>query len=95
MLLDDEEKPKHGTKNGGKANSRVVDPEILVLVRDIKQADDEAEEKRLDAEDTFEQAERSMSTAGAREGARKALETYDLHEKAIRKAEAAVRKTAV
>ena len=68
-----------------------IDPEVLATVRDVKEADDEAETKRLDAEDTFERAERTMSTAGAREGARKALETYDLHEKAIRKAEAATR----
>jgi hypothetical protein len=92
VLLDKEAKPKRTrTRSNSKANSRTIDPEILATVRDIKKADDEAEEKRLDAEDTFEQAERSMSTSGAREGARKALETYDLHEKAIRKAEAVLR----
>ena len=46
---------------------------------------------RLDAEDTFTEGERRMSTDMAREGAGKALATYDLHEKAIRKAEAAAR----
>ena len=57
----------------------------------MKEADDTAETKRLDAEDTFDEAERRLSTEGARQGARKALETYDLHEAAIRKAEAATR----
>ena len=60
-------------------------------MKGVKEADDTAETKRLDAEDAFDEAERRMSTAMAREGARKALETYDLHEKAIRKAEAAAR----
>ncbi len=96
VLLDEEEKPKGSrAKSTGKKSARALDPDVLATVREVKEADDEAESKRLDAEDTFEQAERSMSTAGAREGARKALETYDLHEKAIRKAEAVVRKTTV
>jgi hypothetical protein len=92
LLLEQEERPKHGhARKVSKSNGRAIDQEILATVRAIKEADDEAETKRLDAEDTFEQAERSMSTAGAREGARNALETYDLHEKAIRKAEAIAR----
>jgi hypothetical protein len=91
-LLDEEEKAKRTHVKTGKPR-RKVDPEILAVVRGVKHADDEAENKRLDAEDTFDEAEKRMSTALAREGARKALETYDLHEKAIRKAEAAVRST--
>lgn len=90
FLLDEEEKPKSRNAKSNKTHRRTIDAATLALVREIKQADDEAETKRLDAEDTFERAERSMSTAGAREGARKALETYDLHEKAIRKAETAL-----
>jgi hypothetical protein len=46
---------------------------------------------RLDAEDTFDEGERKLSVSMARDGARKALATYDLHEKAIRRAEAAAR----
>ena len=55
------------------------------------EADEETEIQRLDAEDTFAEGERQLSTSMAREGAGKALATYDLHEKAIRKAEAAAR----
>ena len=55
-------------------------------------ADEETETMRLDAEDTFAEGERKLSVAMAREGAKKALATYDLHESAIRKAEAAARK---
>jgi hypothetical protein len=53
-----------------------------------KEADDDAYNAHEDAEDIFAEAEKRMSTSGAREGARKALEAYDLHEAAIRKAEA-------
>ena len=67
------------------------DPELLAIAQKVLEADEETERMRLDAEDTFAEGERQMSTAMAREGAGKALATYDLHEKAIRKAEAAAR----
>ncbi|MBV8051651.1 MAG: hypothetical protein JOZ80_10710 [Acidobacteriaceae bacterium] len=62
---------------------------VRLAAKDLKQADDEAERARLDAEHTFDEAERRMSTDMAREGARKALRTYDLREVAIQKSEAA------
>jgi hypothetical protein len=88
VLLDEEQKSK---TTRGRKGGPAIDPEILSMVRGVKEADDVAETKRLDAEDTFDEAERRLSTDMAREGARKALETYDLHEAAIRKAEAAAR----
>lgn len=66
-----------------------ISPAIRLAAKHIKQADDEAERARLDAEDTFDEAERRMSTDLAREGAGKALRTYELREAAIRKSEAA------
>ena len=42
---------------------------------------------RLDAEGTFDEAERRLSAAVAREGAQKAIASWELREKAIRKAE--------
>jgi len=74
-----------------KGAAKPSDPEILAIAQKVLEADEETERQRLDAEDTFAEGERQMSTSMAREGARKALATYDLHEKAIRKAEAAVR----
>ncbi|HUI84951.1 MAG TPA: hypothetical protein VL240_12045 [Candidatus Binatia bacterium] len=65
-----------------------IDPKVLAAVTRIREADDEAYNAHEDAEDVFAEAERKMSTAMAREGARKALEAYDRHEAAIRKAEA-------
>jgi hypothetical protein len=46
----------------------------------------------MDAEQTFEDAERQMSAGLARQGAVKAIECWDLREKAIRKAEALARR---
>jgi hypothetical protein len=84
-LVDEEfSAAKKGKK---KSSFDGVDPAMLKTAKDVKAAFDDKETCRLDAEDTFDEAERKMSTEGARQGARKALETYDLHESAIRKAE--------
>jgi len=80
---------KPGAKT--KAAAKPSDPELLAIAQRVLEADQEAESMRLEAEDTFAEGERHMSTTMAREGAGKALATYDLHEKAIRKAEAAAR----
>lgn len=72
-----------------KAAGNGIDPELMKLAREVRKADVIAEQCRLDAEDLFAEAEKKMSTEGARQGAKKALERYDLHEAAIKKAEAA------
>jgi len=80
-----------GKKNVKAAAGKTNDAEILAAVTAVKQADDDAYNAHEDAEDVFAEAEKKMSTSMAREGARKALEAYDLHEAAIRKAEALAR----
>jgi hypothetical protein len=67
------------------------DSELMAAVKQVKEADDDAYNAHEDAEDIFAEAEKRMSASGAREGARKALIAYDLHEAAIRKAEALAR----
>jgi hypothetical protein len=91
--LELDAKPKRARRNSEskKEESESIDPEIRLTARRLKEADDAAERARLDAEDTFDEAERQMSASLAREGARKALITYDLREHAIRKSEAAAR----
>jgi hypothetical protein len=69
-----------------------VDPQIKLMIKKVKQADDIAYNARMDAEDTFDEAERKLSAGLARQGAFKAIEAYDLREKAIRRAEAVARK---
>jgi len=77
-----------------KDEAKNVDPQIKQAVQKVKEADDEAETARLDAEDTFVQAERQMSAGMAREGAQKAIDSWELRMKAIRKAEALAKKAA-
>jgi len=77
-----------------KEEAKDVDPQIKQAVKEVKEADDKAENARLDAEDTFEEAERQLSARMAREGAQKAIHSWELRMKAIRKAEA-ISKTTV
>jgi len=65
-----------------------ADPEIVQLIEKVIEADHAAHHARMDAEETFDHAERIMSTDLAREGCKKAIHSWELHEKAIRKAEA-------
>ncbi len=64
-----------------------ADSQVALFVRKVKEADDEASRARMDAENTFDEAERLLSTSLAREGCQKAINSWDLHERAIRKAE--------
>lgn len=80
-----------GRNNGNNQHnslSQAVDSEVRLIVKKIKEADDEAYQARMDAEDTFDQAEKQLSTSLARDGCRKAILSWELHERAIRKAEA-------
>jgi len=81
-------------KGNGHAEVKISDAKILSAVKRIAEADDDAYNAHENAEEVFAEAERKMSTSMAREGARKALEAYDLHEAAIRKAESLVREKA-
>ncbi|MGA9210928.1 MAG: hypothetical protein WB347_24275 [Terriglobales bacterium] len=69
------------------ASQAEPDAEIPNAVKQVKRADDEAFRARMDAESTFDEAERQLSTSMAREGCRKAIYSWELHEKAIRIAE--------
>jgi hypothetical protein len=62
-----------------------------LIATQSKEKDDEAYCARMDAEATFDLAEKQLSTRLAREGCRKAIYSWDLHEKAIRKAETVIR----
>jgi hypothetical protein len=91
QLVDQDDNPKRARKQARdkkKEEAQNADPRIMAAVKRVKEADDEAYNAHEDAEDVFAEAERKMSTSGAREGARMALVAYDRHEEAIRKAEA-------
>ena len=72
-------------QNKGRDNPS--DGTIPNAVKQVKRADDEALGARMEAESTFDEAERQLSTSMAREGCRKAIYSWELHEKAIRMAE--------
>jgi hypothetical protein len=75
-----------------KEDAKDVDPEVKRAVQRVKEADDDAYNARMDAEETFDEAERRMSAGMAREGAEKAIDSWERREKAIRKAEVLARR---
>jgi hypothetical protein len=72
---------------GGRVSHPAIDAKIKLLAKRVKQADDEAYQAHLDAEETFDLADRRLSTSLAREGAKKAILSWVLFEKAIVMAE--------
>jgi len=80
--------------NGNGSTSQDTNAQAILSVKKVKEADDEAYAARMDAEETFDIAEKQLSTALAREGCRKAIRSWELQEKAIRKAEALISSTA-
>jgi hypothetical protein len=81
-----------GGRNNGRA--REIAPEIKIAVRKLKDAEDEAHAARMQAEETFDRADRRMSTSMACEGAQQAIDAWEQREKVIRKAESLGRKMA-
>jgi hypothetical protein len=79
-------------KAAGNGGVRGLDQELRSALQELKRAEEAAEASRLDAEATFDEAERRLSASMAREGAQKAITSWELREKAIRKAESLGRK---
>ena len=71
-------------------NSENNESQAMKIAKLVKKADEAAHRARMDAEATFDEAERELSTRLAREGCRKAITSWELHEAAIRKAETAL-----
>jgi hypothetical protein len=67
-----------------------ADPQLKLLAEKIKEADEAARRARMDAEETFDEAERLLNVGLAQEGCQKAIHAWALHEKAIHKAETAM-----
>lgn len=61
--------------------SEAIDPEVRVLVRKVRDADDEAHRARMDAEATFDEADRQMNLSLAREGCGKAIRSLGVARK--------------
>jgi hypothetical protein len=79
------------TKRPANGGSPIVpNSQVILRAKKARDANDEAHHARMDAEQTFDLAEKQLSTALAREGCRKAILSWELHERAIRKAEALI-----
>jgi len=76
------------TRRQSDTPSQAIDGQVRLFAKKVKEADDAAYRARMDAEDTFDEAERQLNTDLAREGCQKAIESWELHERAIRMAEA-------
>jgi hypothetical protein len=87
----DAKQGRQKANSGKKEETLKIDSQIMLAAKRVKEADDDAYNAHEDAEDLFAEAEKRMSTSMAREAAGKALVAYDLHEAAIRKAEALAR----
>lgn len=87
--------PLAGTRSARREppSTSALDSEAALMARKSKESDDEASRARMDAEKSFDDAERQLSTSLAREGCRKAIHAWHLHEMAIQKAEAVIRQT--
>ena len=72
--------------------AKAIEAETKALAGRLKTEDDEAFQARMAAEETFDEAERKMSTALARQGSEQAISAYEMREKFIRRAEAAARR---
>ncbi len=60
--------------------------DLLKRFQSVRKADQEAAAARMDAEKTFDDAEKQLSTRLAREGCQKAIYSWELHERAIQAA---------
>jgi len=72
-------------------NGKGAGPKLNDVAAGVRESDEEARQSTDAAEAMFAEAERYLSASMAREAAQKALDSYDLRERAIRKAEAARR----
>ncbi len=87
-LVSQDPNPRtHRREEGQVTGDQTIAPETRLKARQVKKADDEAARATRDAEATFDEAERLLSASMAREGARQALKSYDLRERAIRMAQ--------
>jgi hypothetical protein len=77
-----------------KVEAQDVDANVKQTAKRVREADQEALQATKDAEGMFAEAERLLSPSMAREAAQKALDSFDLCERAIRQAEAAATQAA-
>ena len=83
-----EKAPRGGPYGSAASTLNAIDPESRILIRRLQDGEDAARMARKDAEETFDEAEKRLSTDLAREGCRKAMQQWQLDLKVIRHAQA-------
>lgn len=78
-----------GPHRQGEPASRAIQPQVRLFAKKVQEADDAAYSVRIAAENAFDRAEREMNPALLREGCQKAIQAWELQERAIRRAKAA------
>jgi hypothetical protein len=78
-----------------KEEAKDVDLQTKLAAKKLQAAEEEAYALRMQAEETFDEADRRMSTRMACDGARQAIEAWEQREKYIRKMETLGRKQGV
>ena len=83
------------TTNNQSASSPAagLNADLTRKLQSVKEADRLAAAARMEAEKAFDDAEKQLSTRLAREGCQKAIRSWELHEKAIQKAELLIQTT--
>jgi hypothetical protein len=77
------ERQQHPTTASSRPNSQ-----LLLLIEKVVQADQLAREARIRAQKTFDDAEKQVNISLAKDGCKQAIHFWELHENAIRAAEA-------
>ena len=85
-------KATHAERNEDAGAPGATPSSHSALLEEVHEIHAAAQRARKDAEATFDEAERRMSTNLAQEGCKKAIHSWQLHEKAIRHAESVVEK---
>jgi hypothetical protein len=75
-----------------RADAKDPDPQLTLALQRVREAEDEGREARRIAEETFDEAERRMSTGMACQGTQQAIRAWELTERAIRRAESLARR---
>jgi hypothetical protein len=83
-----EKEPKGGPYGSAASTLNVIAPESRILIRRLQDGEDAARMARKDAEETFDEAEKRLSTDLAREGCLKAMRQWELDLNVIRHVEA-------
>jgi chromosome segregation ATPase len=87
LAVDGKARARHKLEKA-QEEAKDVDAKIKLAAKQLKKAEDDADKLHWEAEATFDEADRRLSTSMAREGSQQAIDAWEARERVIRKAEA-------